>query len=385
MVASLVPEQLGAPGTHVLVVGVSAYRHFDQGAQPSNRGELLGMAQLSAAAHSASQFAAWMLQEYRNDAAPLASLRVLLSPVDGEVVHPDILARLPAGHDATAANVEQALVEFKQACDARTDNVAVVYMAGHGVQVTPDGAVLLLHDCGADNHLAVLKASVDLAGVHAAFNHPATAQTQFWFVDCCRQRPEVAGRFEQMAAGLSLDRPLGNARKSAMFMSATTGSEAFARIGGLTLFAQALLEGLRGQIAVPPHPQLCQRWHVSALSLLDGLARRVDALAAAAGAEQSVDARVIRADALFHEFSTVPEADLVVDLLPAEHAAGCIGSLRHGQLGNVLDNVGQWPMTGRFEAGFYEIAVRSPALAGARSKIFQVRPPVTLERLELGP
>ncbi len=84
---SLIAENQADPGTHVFVIGISNYVHFDDGDEPTSNGNLVDMKPLSAAARSASEFAAWMLNEYRNDDAPLSSLRVLLSPAPGEVIH----------------------------------------------------------------------------------------------------------------------------------------------------------------------------------------------------------------------------------------------------------------------------------------------------------
>ena len=72
--------------THAFVVGVSHYPFLD-GPEATPLGEQLGMANLSSAARSASEVAAWLLGEYRCPEAPLASVRLLLSPVDGESLH----------------------------------------------------------------------------------------------------------------------------------------------------------------------------------------------------------------------------------------------------------------------------------------------------------
>jgi len=99
---SLIDEDLTQPGTHALVIGVSEYLHFGDGADPTPQGEEFQMEQLSAAARSASEFARWLLQDYRCQRAPLRSLRVLLSPSPGEQTEPEIAARI-AGADPVRA------------------------------------------------------------------------------------------------------------------------------------------------------------------------------------------------------------------------------------------------------------------------------------------
>ncbi len=378
---SLIPEKLTDPGTHVLVIGVSAYRHFDDGPDPTHAGELLGMGQLGSAARSASEFAAWMLQEYTNQAKPLSSLRVLLSPSDGEAVQPDIDALGPS--PATLANVTAELIAFRATCDTSTDNVAVVFVAGHGVQLTNTGAIVLLHDCGGAGLPGLLSGAIDVAGVHDAFDHPGTAQTQFWFVDACRQKPGVARRFETLAGALVLDQPGGAARSTPMFLSASTGEQAFARVGGISLFTEALLGGLRGGIAQTPDPGISQRWHVSVLELVRRLRGRVEALAVVEGVEQSVDPAGRLNEALFHEYGAPPDVDVTVSLQPEAATHGSAGSLRHGKLGFVLENATEWPMQGRFVAGFYELSIKPAAGFQRFSDFISVRPPAAHEDVEL--
>ena len=110
---SIIPEIDAVPGTHALVIGVSEYVHFDDGSQPTGNGQLLDMTQLSAAARSASDFAAWILDERQHAAAPLSSLRVLLSPSPGEIINPLIEPLLNGDYSATLQNVHDELIEFR--------------------------------------------------------------------------------------------------------------------------------------------------------------------------------------------------------------------------------------------------------------------------------
>jgi hypothetical protein len=373
---SLIDEVDNKPATHVLVVGVSAYRHFDDGDDPTSKGDLLDMAQLSAAARSASEFAAWMLNEYRHEAAPLGSLRVLLSPSPDEVIHPDIAAHNDKVLPATLANVEQELIAFRNRCDADTNNVAVVYMAGHGVQITKSGSIVLLHDCGSNTHATLLKGAIDMASVRAGFNHANTAQKQFWFVDACRQVPAIASRFEAMDGGLGLDEPGGSASGSALFLAATTGKPAYARVKGITLFWEGLKWGLEGAIAVQPEDGVSNNWHVSAHGLNKKLKPRVAALADAENAEQLVDSEIRFDDALFHEFLATPKVDVSVRVTPAAAAAASQGSVTDGQDQPLIETVNLWPMTKQIDAGIYRLKINPPAGFREYSKFEAFNPPV---------
>ena len=105
-------EGVAAPAvTHAFVVGVSHYPFLD-GPQMTDQGEQLGLANLSSAARSASELTAWLLNEYRCPEAPLKDVRLLLSPVDGEALNADVLARMggqpaPATRDGGQGRVHR--------------------------------------------------------------------------------------------------------------------------------------------------------------------------------------------------------------------------------------------------------------------------------------
>jgi hypothetical protein len=382
---SLIPEQENNPGTHVLVIGVSEYLHFNDGRFPTQRGELLGMEQLSAAAHSASEFAAWMLKKYNNPNAPLSSLRVLLSPSENEVLNADVLNRLTGDYSATLGNVKAELNQFQNLCDLHKNNVAIVYIAGHGVQLSKKGSIVLLHDCGSTNHTTLLEGSIDMAGVHAGFDHPNTAQTQFWFVDACRQIPAIASRFENLKGGLTLDEPTGNANSNPMFLAATTGTQSFARVQGLTLFCEALLWGLNGRIATAPQINLSNNWVISTNELVMKLIPKVKSLAAAENAKQTADIAGRPIETVFHEYRQIPQVDLHVDLLPDTAANLCVGYLEDQYAVNVLTKNPPWPMKERIQAGLYQIKI--PTVQGVfpntYSKLLSLCPPIEHQKINM--
>ncbi len=382
---SLIPEKLDKPATHVLVIGTSAYKHFDGGGAESNKAELFGMEQLTAAARSASEFAAWVLNEFSNPRVPLGSLRVLLSPGKNESIHNDIAAKLSGDFSSTISNVKKEIVAFRKACNTFKENLALVYVAGHGVQLTKTGAIVLLHDCGSDDHATLLEGAIDMAGVHAGFNHPDTAQTQFWFVDACRQKPAMAARFETLAGAFTLDELPGIAESNPMFLAATTDTIAYARQNGITLFNEALLWGLRGGIAAAPDEAFSKKWHVSALELVKRLVPRVKSLAQAEGATQTADPAGRQNDAMLHEYPTTPQVDLRVMLAPAAAVPVSTGSLRHGQLGMIVDNYNAWPLQRKVDAGIYEISIKATNGFKSYSDFLMFKPPNEIRQIDLTP
>jgi Caspase domain len=372
--ASLIPEDLSAAGTHALVIGVSKYLHFGDGGDPTPNGEEFGMDQLTTAARSASEFAAWLLTDYHSQRAPLKSLRVLLSPSPGEQLAPAVTNLIPIPVEATLANAKEAIVAFRHACDARTDNVAIVYVAGHGVQLTKTGAILLLTDFGDLGHVARLEGALDMAGIHAGMNHPNTAQTQFWFVDACRQRPPIARRFESLEGALKLDVPIGSTQTSPMFLAAITGTEAFARPGGRTLFSEALLWALTKGAIEPPQAGTAV-WHVPVTALIRVLPDQVQALANAEQADQSVDIAGKIHEATFQELPSAPRVDLRIEVDPEVARNVTRGTLKHGSGKLIARSISAWPFERPVDAGLYTLTIRTKKPFVSMSDILDVRPP----------
>jgi len=375
--SSLIPEDLTQPGTHALIIGVSAYLHFADGVDPTPNGTEFEMEQLSAAACSASEFAAWLINEYKCDRAPLRSLRVLLSPSEGEKIHADIKALLKGDFSATLNNVKIALNEFKAACDSNPKNVLIVYVVGHGIQLSKHGTIVLLHDIGAAAHVTKLEGAIDMAGVHAGMNHPNTASTQFWFVDACRQKPAIARRFEALKGALTLDEPAGNTETAPMFLAATPGKAAFARVGGFTLFNEALMWVLRGGGAVGPDPDHgINNWHISVTALIKHLPERLKTLGKPEGVEPPVDIAPPINEAIFHEYAAAPKVDLRVDLLPEAAKSVSKGSLKFNASVPIVKNYSAWPLHQSVDAGLYLLNIKtSNPYKPKKDIILDLKPP----------
>ncbi len=384
---SLIQEDLAQPGTHAFIIGVSEYLHLEGGHDPTQKGSQYDMGQLTAAARSASEFAAWLLNVYANDQAPLKSLRVLLSPSPNEEIHPDIAALLVGDYAATRDNVAQELGAFQIASDSHVDNVVIVYVAGHGVQLTKNGAIVLLHDFAADRYLRELDGAIDMAGVHAGMNHPGTAKTQFWFVDACRQKPAIARKFESLTgAAISLDVPNLVTETSPIFYAATTGSDAYARIGGTTLFCEALQWVLAGNGATGPEPDNgIDYWHISVTDLIKKLPDRVRALAAEANIDQSVYPTGNVQEAVFHKFEITPSVNLKIELIPEDARTTSRGTLKQNATIPIIENFDQWPIQKQVDAGLYLLNIEASAPFVTYTNILQLKPPVENREISVNP
>jgi hypothetical protein len=362
---SLIPEVLNEPRTHALVIGVSRYLHLEDGDDPTANGTNIPISQLSAAARSASEFADWLIPDpaqpekhYNNPTKSLGSLRVLLSPSPGEQVTPRIQTMLTPDSSTTRANVEAALAEFINACQSNPDNVAIVYVAGHGVQISKHGAIVLLEDFGADNHLNLLHGAIDMAGVHAGMNVPGFPNEQFWFVDACRHTPAIARRFEELAGALKLDVPASGGEISPLILAATTGETAYARPGGRTLFYEALEWAFAGGAATGPKDDI-PNWHISVNQLIEHLPKRVNDLALEHDAEQNIEFAGKIGNIILQHLDEPPEVNLTISLMPDGAAAKSTGKLSRNGTDVVISDHTDWPLQLAVKAGLYIIEIEA--------------------------
>jgi Caspase domain len=383
---SIINEDLQDPGTHALVIGVSHYPHISDGSQPTTNGESFNLGQLSSASRSASEFASWLLKDYHHPTSKLKSLRVLLSPSPGEQIHSVIkplLPVLPEKFSATRANVTEELRGFKAACDSHAENIAMVYVAGHGVQMTKHGAILLLQDFAADGQLNLLDGAIDMAGVHAGMNHPGTAQTQFWFVDTCRQKPLIASRFESLTGALNIDEPNGQALVSPLFLAATTDSAAYGKPGGVSLFSEALSWALKDAGAAQGPNNSSDAWNVSVTGLIDFLPDKVKELAEQHNEEQSVDIAGKVHNALFHQYADPPKVQLNIYLSPQAAEPKSTWTILNNDFNIVFANQSQWPIVEKVDAGLYQFKVSTVNPFVPKVALLDVKPPSHNQSIEV--
>ena len=188
------------------------------------------MRQAKTPATSAFRFARWLDTTYNNPAAPLGTVRLLLSPSEFETANvPELGALPPEALPGTRDNVEQAVADWFADCGTNADNVAILYAGGHGIQMSPDdGGIVLLEDFAKLPN--VLDFSLDVGAVRKGMAGPTMAQRQFYFVDACRVRPEAAVRFQTLGTGVGLPNPFeGTPRVSAVYFAATPSTEALGR------------------------------------------------------------------------------------------------------------------------------------------------------------
>ncbi|MEJ7715353.1 MAG: caspase family protein [Thermoleophilaceae bacterium] len=159
---------------HALVIGVSHYPHSTDPV----------LASIAGPAISAARFADWLRTSWNHPGVALGSLEVLLSPMeDDEAATADAAAGKVAG-PADAKHVGLEVYEWAERCNVSTEDIALLYVAGHGTESLYGGGFLLLEDYDAPGSGALGNA-LDLDHVRKAIGTKC-AHADFIFVDACR-------------------------------------------------------------------------------------------------------------------------------------------------------------------------------------------------------
>ncbi|WP_370948826.1 caspase family protein [Amycolatopsis sp. cg5] len=173
-----VNEATSGPGVHALVIGVSHYPLRKRPWHPRFR-SLPQFEDVPGCATGAACFATFLESRFLDPAEiPLRTVRLLLSPTEDE------LPFLPAGRwqDATAVNVRDALERWQEDCDSNHDNVAILYVAGHGVAGPAAGLFAFLGGANQLNDPYV--ESINLMAVAESLK-TCQARSNIYIYDCC--------------------------------------------------------------------------------------------------------------------------------------------------------------------------------------------------------
>lgn len=270
------------------------------------------------------------------------------------------------------------------ATESHTDNIAIIYVAGHGVQFTNDGAVLLLNDFGNPRHnRRRYTGAIDMTSFHKAMNHQQAAHAQFWFLDLCRGLAPEKEDYDKLAGILELDIIRDESTTtSPMFLATSSGQSAYGRRNNVTLFNEALMLGLREGYAAKTDKENDPTWRVTTTSLIEYLPPAVQRLADAGGKIQKVDVTGRVINSCLHECPTPPDVDLTVTVCdtqdPKNYSADL--KLKGKKIGNTLST---WPTKTRVRAGLYLVEVSTVTPPETQVDCFSVQPPTSEMELPL--
>lgn len=337
-----------AAGTHALVIGIGAYPFLDGGASELEGGQIVRLKQLSSSPASARAVRDWLLAqgEYagvanaglRNEDAPLATVDVLIADA-GE---PDI------------GNVEplvKAIEDWVLRCNTNADNVAFLYMCGHGLKL--GDLVLLAADFGRAGVLNAWNHAISLDSIRLGMRK-CVARQQFMFFDCCRAYPfsvnagNERGRqiFDQL-----LDQ--SDTRGYVAMYSTLEGSLAYGKPDNPSYFTKALLHGLTGFAS----ERKGGGWRVTNKMLQKALQDLMRFDVKGATANRQLVSGESPGDAILHMLSESPKVRTLVQCAPDTYLADLTFHLQRGAA-DIHHSGDQGPFYGDVDPGEWTIGMR---------------------------
>jgi hypothetical protein len=225
-------ETTASPQTHVIIIGVDAYRHLVGGTGHAAK-QQFGLRQLSSPTRSAFAFVDWLLKKYHNPIAPLGSIELLLSQGDDPVfyINPKTNSRYKVDLAEKRAITTSIRTWFDRG-DQHLDNIAIFYFCGHGLARGAELG-LLAQDFGADKH-SLMQNSIDLGSLVLAMEG-CKARNQCFFIDACRHEPKsiaIASLGDAHVLTPNENISFGRDRNHPIYYAAARGHDAHGLSGG---------------------------------------------------------------------------------------------------------------------------------------------------------
>ncbi|WP_433222003.1 hypothetical protein ACQP00_22280 [Dactylosporangium sp. CS-047395] len=175
-----------AAGVHALVIGISQYDR-------RRRGGAQVMANLPGAATAAARFARFVADELRDPTGvPVRTVRLLTSLMPDQTV--------PDSDEASLEQVQFALDDWAEDCDRHPGNVAVLYIAGHGVATALDARWAFLSPAGATESPYTFALNLTAIKASLAF---CRARSNVFVWDVCALRGEEIPAYRTGNVGLT--------------------------------------------------------------------------------------------------------------------------------------------------------------------------------------
>jgi Caspase domain len=267
MSAIVYSKKVNGPATHAIVIGVGHYPHLPGGGKKQFANSA-GMGQLKSPPQSARAIARWVIESYNHPDKPLASLSLLVADSKDPKFTYGAKGKEKTVQvsGASMAEVEPAIMEWRELGDKNPDHLLLFFFCGHGIAVPPDLS-LLLSDFG-EKPVAPLNGAIDFRRFRQNMDECA-AREQCYFVDACRVGSELLIKnsgFTGMPIIQSVGslNTTGKLRQAPVFYSTLSGAQAYAKSGEPSLYTQALLDAFAGAGSDSPDNQT---WRVETSQL----------------------------------------------------------------------------------------------------------------------
>jgi hypothetical protein len=323
-------NQVSGPGLHALIIGVSDYQFLPGSNEFPPAGSItFGLTKVNIPATGAFRVARWLKECYWHPTTKLKSIRLLLSPSKEELVQlefPELAEASATQPRANTAEVWQALQDWQKDCAGNPGDIAVLYVAGHGIQWgSKDDAYVLLEDFSKDQ--LFLNQAIDVGRVLKGMSGDQMPQAQFYFVDACRIQPDEHSKFEDAGTPLRLRSQFNgeDLRSAPIYYAACPQTAAKGHRGRGTYFAEALIDCLDLYARQGPNknsglPITRNYWHVSVNSLLATLQDRISEVARPDGVKQDVMIGGLVRPSVFCASESPPDVTVVVHVDPESAA-----------------------------------------------------------------
>ena len=336
------------PGLHALIIGVSDYTYLPEHGKPRERGRFtLNLSKVNIPCTSAFRVAKWLRDEYWHPSVNLKTIDLLMSPSaiettpannppqgDDDTMRAALAAEAGDVRRADRANVDKAVQAWKARCVDNPQDIALLYVCGHGIQLGSHDSMVLLEDFGEDDD-RFLNETIDIGRTCRGMRGDNMPQVQLYFVDACRMTPPQVADYENSGTGVHVSgKATAEARRSApIYFSAVEQSLARGRIGPGTYFSQALIQCLSRDALEAPDQQsddeIKRYWHTKVENLLSKLQEAVDGLAGKN--KQSVVLGGDTRPAFFSASRTPPTITVELDVEPDKAAMASQAELRNAE------------------------------------------------------
>jgi len=391
-------QEVTGPGLHALIIGVSDYAFLPGPNQFPQRGIVtLGLTKVNIPATSAFRVARWLRDNYWHPTTKVKTIRLLLSASPDELQQPDfpdlsaVSAKQPR---ANTTEVWEALQGWQSDCAGHPDDMAMLYVAGHGIQWgSKDDAIVLLEDFSKDQ--LFLNQAIDIGRTLKGMSGDTMPQTQIYFVDACRITPDDYRKYEDAGTPLRLRSTFTgeDLRSAPIYYAACPQTAAKGHRGKGTYFAEALIDCLNLYARQGPNqnstlPTVRNYWHVSIASLLTTLQDRITEIARSDKEKQDVMMGGIVRPAVFCASESPPDVTVVVDVNPDSAAQVAFAELwSSNRSTRIKERSPCWPRFLKLEnvpVGLYLLELtadapyKSPSVIAVHAQPPQWNEPITL-------